>query len=129
MATHLALWGDSTLQLKLGLVGVVAVLVVWHTRRPTMHTLEAAIFVGLARDRLAEASASRTDPVRARFGSPAPVSIPDVELGSSRRLFGHRPDTDREAGSADLPTDVAHRLDGSHPGDRRRSCAAAAARS
>ena len=45
MATHLALWGDSTLQLKLGLVGVVAVLVVWHMRRPTMHTLEAAIFV------------------------------------------------------------------------------------
>jgi uncharacterized membrane protein len=45
MAAHYNLWGDSTLQVKLALVGVVAVLVVWHLRRPTMHALEAAIFV------------------------------------------------------------------------------------
>jgi hypothetical protein len=27
------------------LVALVAVLVVWHMRRPTMHVLEAAVFV------------------------------------------------------------------------------------
>jgi hypothetical protein len=45
MASHFDLWGDGTLQLKLALVALVAVLVVWHMRRPTMHALEAAIFV------------------------------------------------------------------------------------
>lgn len=45
MATHLHLWGDGTLQLKLGLVALVAVLVVWHMRRPAMHVLEGAVFV------------------------------------------------------------------------------------
>lgn len=45
MATHLDLWGDATLQLKLALVALVAVLVVWHMRRPAMHVLEAAVFV------------------------------------------------------------------------------------
>ncbi len=45
MASHLRLWDDPTLQLKLGLVALVAALVVWHMRRPTMHALEAAIFV------------------------------------------------------------------------------------
>jgi uncharacterized membrane protein len=45
MASHLGLWGDDTLQLKLGLVAVVASLVVWHMRRPTMHALEGLIFV------------------------------------------------------------------------------------
>jgi uncharacterized membrane protein len=38
-------WGDPTLQLKLGLVGLVAVLVIWHMRRPTLHALEGAIFL------------------------------------------------------------------------------------
>ena len=33
------------MQLKLTLVVVVAVLVIWHMRRPTMHVLEAAVFV------------------------------------------------------------------------------------
>jgi uncharacterized membrane protein len=45
MASHFDLWGDGTLQFKLALVALVAVLVVWHIRRPTMHALEAAIFV------------------------------------------------------------------------------------
>jgi uncharacterized membrane protein len=45
MASHHHLWADGTLQLKLGLVVLVAMLVIWHMRRPTMHALEGAIFV------------------------------------------------------------------------------------
>ena len=45
MASHLHLWSDGTLQLKLVLVALVALLVLWHMRRPTMHALEPAIFV------------------------------------------------------------------------------------
>jgi hypothetical protein len=45
MASHYRLWGDGTLQLKLALVALVAVLVIWHMRRPTMHVLEAAVFM------------------------------------------------------------------------------------
>jgi uncharacterized membrane protein len=45
MAAHFQLWADGTLQLKLSLVALVAVLVVWHMRRPTMHVLEAAVFL------------------------------------------------------------------------------------
>jgi uncharacterized membrane protein len=45
MATHAHLWGDSTFQVKLGLVFAVLVLVVWHIRRPTAHALEGAIFL------------------------------------------------------------------------------------
>src|SRR5262245_34178711 len=45
MASHYQLWSGGTLQLKLGLVAVVAVLIVWHMRRPTMHALEGAIFL------------------------------------------------------------------------------------
>lgn len=45
LATHFDRWGDSTLHVKLALVGVVAGLVVWHIRRPTMHALEGAIFL------------------------------------------------------------------------------------
>jgi uncharacterized membrane protein len=44
MATHRHLWSDGTLQLKLALVALVALLLVWHMRRPTMHALEAAVF-------------------------------------------------------------------------------------
>lgn len=46
MASHLRLWGDGTFQVKLALVGLVAVLVLWHMRRPTLHVLEGLIFVG-----------------------------------------------------------------------------------
>jgi uncharacterized membrane protein len=45
MASHYHRWGDSTLHVKLALVALVAVLVVWHMRRPAQHVLEGAIFV------------------------------------------------------------------------------------
>ena len=45
MASHEHLWSNETLQIKLACVALVAVLVVWHMRRPTMHVLEAAIFL------------------------------------------------------------------------------------
>jgi uncharacterized membrane protein len=45
MASHFGLWSNGTLQLKLALVAVIAVLVVWHMRRPAMHVLEAATFL------------------------------------------------------------------------------------
>src|SRR3954466_164015 len=45
IASHYRLWGDSTLQVKLGLVALVAVLVVWHMRLPAQHVLEAAVFL------------------------------------------------------------------------------------
>ena len=45
MAGHLDKWGDSELHVKLALVTVVALLIVWHMRRPQRHLLEAAIFV------------------------------------------------------------------------------------
>lgn len=45
MASHYHLWDDSTLQLKLGFVVLVAVLVIWHMRRPAQHVLEGVIFL------------------------------------------------------------------------------------
>ena len=45
MASHEHLWGVEKLQVKLGCVALVAVLVVWHMRRPAMHVLEGAIFL------------------------------------------------------------------------------------
>lgn len=45
MASRFESWGDSTLHVKLALVALVAALVVWHIRRPTMHVLEAAVFL------------------------------------------------------------------------------------
>lgn len=45
MASHYHQWGNSTLQVKLVLVGVVAVLLLWHTRRPQLHVLEGGVFV------------------------------------------------------------------------------------
>jgi uncharacterized membrane protein len=44
MASHYHRWGDSTLQVKLGLVVLVAVLIPVHLRRPEWHVLDAAIF-------------------------------------------------------------------------------------
>ena len=46
MASHFHQWEDGTLHAKLALVALVAALVVWHIRRPQLHALEAAIFVG-----------------------------------------------------------------------------------
>ncbi|MDE3069910.1 MAG: hypothetical protein KGJ43_04195 [Acidobacteriota bacterium] len=45
MAQHLDLWGDGTFQVKLGLVVVVGLLIAWHMRRPTMHVLDALVFL------------------------------------------------------------------------------------
>ena len=45
LATHLHLWRDATLHIKLALVGAVAALIVAHLRRPDLHVLDAAIFL------------------------------------------------------------------------------------
>ena len=45
MASHYNRWSDGTLQLKLALVALVAGLLIWHTRRPRLHALEAAVFM------------------------------------------------------------------------------------
>ena len=45
MASHYHRWSDSTLQVKLGLVVLVAVLIGVHMRRPQEHALDGAIFV------------------------------------------------------------------------------------
>lgn len=45
MASHLHRWGDSTLQVKLGLVVLVAVLIHLHMRRPEWHAVDSAIFL------------------------------------------------------------------------------------
>lgn len=45
MASHHHRWSDSTLQVKLGLVGLVAVLIYLHMRRPALRVLDAAVFV------------------------------------------------------------------------------------
>jgi hypothetical protein len=44
MASHYHRWSDSTLQVKLGLVALVALLIGAHLRRPEWHALDAAIF-------------------------------------------------------------------------------------
>jgi hypothetical protein len=46
LASHFHQWESGTLQVKLALVAVVAGLVVRHMRRPQVHALEGAIFVG-----------------------------------------------------------------------------------
>ena len=45
MASHFGDWDSSTLQVKLGLVVLAAVLVGAHLRRPTNHALDGAIFL------------------------------------------------------------------------------------
>ena len=45
MATHFDLWSDGTFQVKLALVGVVAVLLAWHAYRPALHALEGLVFL------------------------------------------------------------------------------------
>lgn len=45
MASHFHKWSDSTLQVKLGLVVLVALLVGLHIRRPESPVLDAAIFL------------------------------------------------------------------------------------
>jgi uncharacterized membrane protein len=45
MASHYDLWGSSTLQWKLALVGAVIGLTIIHWRRPKVHMLQAAILL------------------------------------------------------------------------------------
>lgn len=45
MASHYHKWGSSTLQTKLGLVGLVVVLVLAHMRRPASHVLDGLILL------------------------------------------------------------------------------------
>ena len=45
MASHYDLFGDSTLQWKLALVGAVIALTIAHLRRPKLHALQAAILL------------------------------------------------------------------------------------
>jgi uncharacterized membrane protein len=45
MASHYDLFGDSTLQLKLALVGLVVLLTVLHLRWPRLHMLQGAILL------------------------------------------------------------------------------------
>jgi uncharacterized membrane protein len=45
LASHEHKWSDSTLQVKIALVAVVAVLIGTHLRRPEWHVLDAGIFL------------------------------------------------------------------------------------
>jgi hypothetical protein len=45
MASHYHRWSDQDLQIKLGLVVLVAVLIGWHARKPELHALEALVFL------------------------------------------------------------------------------------
>jgi len=45
MASHLHLWGDTTLQIKLGLVVLVGALIHFHMRKPEIRVIDAAIFL------------------------------------------------------------------------------------
>jgi uncharacterized membrane protein len=45
MAGHFHLWGAEKLHIKLALVGLTAILVLWHMRRPQQHWIEGAVFV------------------------------------------------------------------------------------
>lgn len=45
LATHEHRWGSTTLQVKIGLVALLAALIAAHMRRPDLHVLDAAILV------------------------------------------------------------------------------------
>jgi uncharacterized membrane protein len=45
MASHFDDWGRRELSIKLTLVAIVAVLVIWHMRRPANHALEGLVFL------------------------------------------------------------------------------------
>jgi hypothetical protein len=45
MASHLHLWSDSTLHIKLGLVVLVGALVLLHMQKPELHAIDGAIFL------------------------------------------------------------------------------------
>jgi putative copper export protein len=45
MASHLHVWSNSTLHVKLGLVVLVLALIAAHMRKPEWHALDAGIFL------------------------------------------------------------------------------------
>ena len=45
LASEYRQWDDGTLHAKLALVGLVAVLIGWHLRRPDLRALDGAIFL------------------------------------------------------------------------------------
>ena len=45
MASHYHRWSDGDLQVKLGLVVLVAVLIGWHARKPELHAIEGLVFL------------------------------------------------------------------------------------
>lgn len=45
MASHLDLWGDPGLQVKLALVAVTGALTIWHMWRPQLLAVEGVVFV------------------------------------------------------------------------------------
>jgi uncharacterized membrane protein len=45
MASHYDRWGDTELQVKLGLVALVGLLIAAHARKPELRALDGAIFV------------------------------------------------------------------------------------
>jgi len=45
LAGHFHRWSEHTLHIKLTLVGVAVALTLAHTRRPTWHALEGAVFL------------------------------------------------------------------------------------
>jgi uncharacterized membrane protein len=63
LASHFHQWESGTLHVKLALVAVVAGLVVWHMRRPQVHALEGAIFVGSRSCGSASRSRTSREPV------------------------------------------------------------------
>ncbi len=44
LASHEHKWSDSTLQVKMGLVALVAILIGAHMRRPQSHVLDGLVF-------------------------------------------------------------------------------------
>lgn len=46
LASHFNQWDSGTLHVKLALVAAVALVILWHMRRPQMHALEGGIFLG-----------------------------------------------------------------------------------
>jgi uncharacterized membrane protein len=44
LASHEHKWSDSTLQVKIGLVALVAILIGVHMRRPQSHALDGLVF-------------------------------------------------------------------------------------
>jgi putative copper export protein len=59
MASHYGLWDSSTLQWKLGFVGLVVALTLVHLRRPKWHALQGGDPARLPGDRLAGAGTRR----------------------------------------------------------------------